>query len=59
LQGITSKKKAEGKKMGEVVKGNSDLKVDTTELNTNYSDFLRDRFNLQVDPETLKITNIS
>tara|TARA_R110000737_G_scaffold243468_1_gene254572 strand:+ start:332 stop:469 length:138 start_codon:yes stop_codon:yes gene_type:complete len=45
--------------MGEVVKGNSDLKVDTTELNTNYSDFLRDRFNLQVDPETLKITNIS
>ena len=44
--------------MWNIVKNNPDVEINTWELLTNYQTFLKDRFNLEVDPETLKVSPI-
>lgn len=56
---ITNLKKEAGKEMWQIVKDNANIKVNTSELSTNYKNFLKDRFNVKVDPETLKISSIA
>lgn len=58
LQDITNRKKWAGRRMWNVVKANPDVTVNTSDLLINYDDFLKNRFNLQVDPKTLKISPI-
>lgn len=59
LKTITDNKKATGREMWKIVDNNESIKVDTTELTTKYQDFLRDRFNVEVDPKTLKVSTIA
>ena len=58
LLDITNRKKEAGKRMWEIVKSNPDVRINTWELLTNYQTFLRDRFNLEVDGNTLKVSPI-
>jgi len=56
---ITTLKKQAGKEMGKIVKDNADIKVNTDELLQNYQEFLKNRFNVEIDPNTLKIKTIA
>ena len=58
LWDITRSKKSVGKEMWDIVDWNENVTVNTSELTNNYKDFLRDRFNLNIDPKTLKISTI-
>lgn len=58
LKNLTNKKKWAGRRMWNVIKNNPDITVNTSELTTNYKDFLKDRFNLEVDPQSLKVSAI-